>query len=234
MAIPKDEAEMAALIEAEKKKWEQDAAKEDERKQAELTKKLSTTLKEQYHKDLDAAKSSLAERQKELDDINSKMAELQKANEELLKGKGNEEIDALKKVAAEKEELLKISETRAKALVEKMGSEFKATLEKKDLDLYKQRKIAEANGKIIPGLVVGNTLEEIDAAIETSKSEYSKISENAIKAKDKNDLDSSIIPGSTLSGEIIDETIKSREDIARMSKDQFNEYEQKLLAQYLK
>ena len=43
------------------------------------------------------------------------------------------------------------------------------------LDSYKQSKVAEAGGEIIPELVVGNSEEEIDLAIEKAKARYKEI-----------------------------------------------------------
>ena len=51
------------------------------------------------------------------------------------------------------------------------------------LDSYKQQKIAEAGGELIPELVLGNSEEEIDLAVERAKERYADIVSKVAKPK---------------------------------------------------
>ena len=57
-------------------------------------------------------------------------------------------------------------------LRENIRNEIKAEY---DLKFYREKKIQEANGKIIPELVSGNTEEEINASVEKSMARYNEI-----------------------------------------------------------
>jgi len=54
-------------------------------------------------------------------------------------------------------------------------ADFAEQLRKKDLEAYKQQRIAEAGGLLIPELVNGNSIEEIDLSIEKAKQRYAEI-----------------------------------------------------------
>ena len=76
------------------------------------------------------------------------------------------------KAAQDELQTLKDSAPNIDELRENIRNEIKAEY---DLKFYREKKIQEANGKIIPELVSGNTEEEINASVEKSMARYNEI-----------------------------------------------------------
>lgn len=90
-------------------------------------------------------------------------------------GKESEALKSLKKelkAAQDEVQSLKDSAPNVDELRENIRNEIKAEY---DLKFYREKKIQEANGKIIPELVSGNTEEEINASVEKSMARYNEI-----------------------------------------------------------
>ena len=108
---------------------------------------------------------------KEIERLNSEIKTLQSQ----IDGKESEALKSLKKeLKAAQDELqtLKDSAPNIDELRENIRNEIKAEY---DLKFYREKKIQEANGKIIPELVSGNTEEEINASVEKSMARYNEI-----------------------------------------------------------
>lgn len=113
--------------------------------------------------------------------IGTKEKEIETLKKEIdtlkIQSEGNESetvISLKKELKAAQEELqnLKDSAPNVEELTAKIRSEVEAEY---NLKLYKQQKIAEANGKIIPELVSGTTEEEINESVEKAVARYNEI-----------------------------------------------------------
>jgi hypothetical protein len=223
-----EQSKFKKLLEEERKKWEEDYEKKKKVESEELLKKSVSTLKEQLRQDIEAAKKDALSKSKELEEAQKKLAELEKN-----KNSSPEELNRLKALADEKDELLKVSEPRTKELLEGLSKEFKETLNKKDLEIYVKEKIASANGEIIPDLVKGNTKEEVDQAYDLAIERYKEIVDRSVKKKEQEKLETGKLPDATKSGLNKTTNEKTAEDIARMSRKEFEEYSKNILKQYL-
>lgn len=214
-----DTEKLAEIIKTEREKIE-----------AETEKKLKETIratKEQIRGELERVK----------EESKRKEDELEKARKELdlLKQKTNsskEEIEKARMESEEKEKLLQIAEERAKKLVENVTNHFNEVLSKKDLEIYKKSKIADYAGEIIPELVTGGSVEEIDQAVEKARAKYKEIEMKALKKKEEEVLMNSKIP-------TVSSTISNYEDIdykslLSMSDKDFDAYSKKLIEEYIK
>ena len=114
---------------------------------------------------------AIGTKDKEIERLNSEIKTLQSQ----IDGKESEALKSLKKeLKAAQDELqtLKDSAPNIDELRENIRNEIKAEY---DLKFYREKKIQEANGKIIPELVSGNTEEEINASVEKSMARYNEI-----------------------------------------------------------
>lgn len=213
------EAKLNERLEAEKKRIE-----------AETEKKYKETIrsvKEQIRAELDTEKEERKTREQELAEAKKEI--------EMLKSSSSSVKDDVAKAKAESEEkdkLLSLAEERAKKLVEGVTHQFDEVLKKKDLEIYKKSKIAEFSGEIIPELVQGSSVEEIDNAVEQAKAKYKEIETKALKKKEEQELGNSKVPGVTSSvGNINELDYKS---LMTMNETDFESYSQKLLSEYAK
>jgi len=101
--------------------------------------------------------------------------------------------EELAKLATEKAETVQKLGALEEAYVDtrKQIDGLTTQLHEEKLETYKQKKIAGADGKIIPELVVGNSQEEIDTSIEKAKVKYSEIQEELRK---KYNLPTEVVP----------------------------------------
>lgn len=127
----------------------------------------NSTYVQTHNEDLIA----IATRDKEIERLNNEIKTLQSQ----IDGKESEALKSLKrelKAAQDEVQTLKDSAPNVEELKENIRAEIKSEY---DLKFYREKKIQEANGKIIPELVSGNTEEEIDASIEKSMARYNEI-----------------------------------------------------------
>ena len=114
---------------------------------------------------------AIATKDKEIERLNSEIQALQSQ----LDGKESEALKSLKKELKEAQgevQTLKDSAPNIDELKESIRAEIKSEY---DLKFYREKKIQEAGGKIIPELVSGNTEEEINASVEKSMARYNEI-----------------------------------------------------------
>ena len=203
---------------------------ERKRIEAETEKKYKETIratKEQVRGELEKEKEERKAREQELADAKKELETLKSTSTV-----GQDEVTKAKDLAEEKDRLLTQAEERAKKLVEGMSQQFNEVLTKKDLEIYKKSKIAEFSGEIIPELVQGSSVEEIDNAVEQAKAKYREIEERALKKKEEKELGESKVPGVTSSvGSINELDYKS---MMTMSASEFEAYSQKYLNEYAK
>jgi hypothetical protein len=158
--------------------------------QAELDAKLSAARQEEKDKlynDLNKSRTKVTELESLLRSNEEKVKDLEK---KVADGTTqNQDTETLKSQITDLQKKLDTSNADwTKALDEalvKTRQEFNQTLEGERLATYKQTKIAEAKGKIIPELVTGSTREEIDASFTKATERFNEIYENASKATEK-------------------------------------------------
>lgn len=203
---------------------------EREKIEAETEKKYKETIrssKEQIRSELEKAKEESRKKEEDLANAKKELEELK-----LSSTASQDEVAKAKAVAEEKEKLLTQAEERAKKLVDGVTAQFNEVLNKKDLEIYKKSRIAEFSGEIIPELVQGATVEEIDEAVEKAKAKYKEIEEMALKKKEEKVLGESKVPGVTSSvGNLNELDYKS---MMTMSDAEFDKYSQTLLDEYAK
>lgn len=116
-------------------------------------------------------------------ELQTKLEEAQKVSDSSKGGVDKEVVD-LKQALAEKEtELKNINETTEDINVveERIRKEVEAEYEVK---LYREQKLNEAQGNIIPELVIGGTKEEIDVSIAHSQNRFNEIVNKTISGVD--------------------------------------------------
>lgn len=137
--------------------------------------------KEKLYPQIQKLKTELEEKTKKINELLLALGEKDEVIRQL-KSQSNksdsEQVKELKKKINELEKQLKEKETE---------------LNNMKIEGYKQKKIAEAGGELIPELVTGSTEEEIDASIELAKQKYKEIVERVIKNTQSN-LTSTQVP----------------------------------------
>lgn len=93
--------------------------------------------------------------------------------------------------------------------LEELQGKYDTDVNALKLESYKEKKIAEANGEIIPELVIGNSEEEVNASFETAKAKYAEITQRALQGVQ--------MPAVNPSATTIQLKEKSIEEIATMS-----------------
>lgn len=136
---------------------------------------------------------AIATKDKEIERLKGEIQTLQSQVE----GKETEAIKTLKnelKAAQDELQTLKESAPNIDELTAKIRGEIEAEYEIKS---YKENKIREANGKIIPELVSGDTKEDIDASVEKAMARYTEIVGSAPTAPQVNPVINPANPSST-------------------------------------
>lgn len=128
---------------------------------------------------------------------------------------------------------------RFQQMMEIKDKEFDAALKKRDLALYKERKVANAKGGIIPELVLGNSEKEIDEAYDKAVNRYEEIRDGEKKKLEANLINNGKLPGpdggkDVVPGDDISNTPsgKNWEDVHKMSPDEFEKYKEDALKQF--
>lgn len=114
---------------------------------------------------------AIATKDKEIERLKGEVQTLQSQ----VDGNETDAIKALKKelkAAQDEVQTLKDNAPNVEELTAKIRGEIEAEYEIKS---YKENKIREANGKIIPELVSGETKEDIDASVEKAMARYTEI-----------------------------------------------------------
>jgi predicted RNase H-like nuclease (RuvC/YqgF family) len=130
--------------------------------------------------------------------------------------------DGLKDGKASNKELTdaKLEVERLKKALEDATVNHENALNSVKLENYKSQKIAEAQGRLIPELVNGNSEEEINASIEQAKQRYAEITQSAVQQVQ--------MPVANPSAHVFDFKEKSLVDIQNMSPQEYAKYRQNL------
>lgn len=141
----------------------------------------------------------------------------------------NQELTAAERLAAI-EAQQKAERVRTQEILDLQEKKFAEELARRDLEVLRERKIAEAKGEIIPELVMGNTAEEIEASVVKAKERYLAILEEGRKKIENATILSGRLPepsGKDAPG--VEPTKrefgnKSYEDLMNMDADDFSRY----------
>lgn len=217
-------------------KAEEPVVTEPQKVETQPTQSESNTTNSVNFEDL-INKARQEEKDKLYKEINRLKAQLDekvgRINELLLViGEKDETIKAKEKELAKKDKESQRTDSEEVKSLKLKVTELENTIAQKDseistikLDSYKATKIAQAGGELIPELVMGNTEEEIDKAIEQSKAKYAEIA-NRVKASVAPTLDSNNIPPANPNVEAFNSQVQTF-DIAGLSmfdKDAMKQY----------
>lgn len=146
-------------------------AKELEEHVTKATRSGFSIAKNQLNDNITKLKSKVGTLESEKIALDSKVAELVKAGDTEKAKEEQAKVDELKKeldLTAKKLEVMEDAGAKAIKEVQTLRGE----ITKKELDNYRLKKISEAGGDIIPELVSGNTVEEIDASVAVAKKKH--------------------------------------------------------------
>lgn len=196
-------------------------------------KKAAQTEKDKMYKTVAEKEDALKRAEKELEEFRKKDADLSAKAEEERKAKltDQQRVDEeLKKASAKVEQV----ET-AFALLRKETSE---QIKKKDLEVLREKIIADAGGKIIPELVTGNSIEELEASSVKAVSRYEEITANATKGLQKPSVNQSSnshlneTPNQTRMTSPEQEKPVSAEEVRNMDAVTFQQRKEEILKKY--
>ena len=225
----KDEV-AAILTEQEKAVQEQvktvvteELTKEAQKKIQEEVQKAVKTEKDTLYQTIEHHKAKADEAQKALADAKAQLEAATKTE-----GTGSKEaMEAQAKIAALETSLTELKDT-TKRLLEEQSANFNSVLQKKDLEVKKEKLIADAKGEIIPDLVSGETEEELIASVERAKTRYKEVVAEIKNRNEQQQLANSQVPGASGhsgNGQISGGT----PNVFAMSKEEFDEYAKKEL-----
>ena len=236
--IPSDKGELAKLI---------SSILED--KILQTKKETSHIEKEKLYNQIKELKDENKQFKSNLELLLKQETEKKQREEELIKKQEDEkrkieddkkkaEMDLTERIKLLENELsnssLKTEEVKKKSeeLLTKAVEFTKEELRKKDLQLYIQQVINQNNGEIIPDLVAGNTVEEVDASLERAKKRYQEL---IVKKKEKDDqamLNSGGVPRDT-NDKVINKQL-AVDNIWDLDNKSFNEYADSFIQSLLK
>lgn len=182
---------------------------------AELLKKVRQEEKAKLYKDIEKMKEKIKSLTEELGQ-----------HKELLMKKDNEKLSEQQLLLKQQEELSK-EVVALKAIIEKNQEEAREKIRMAELNAYKQKKISEAGGKIIPEMVAGNSEEEIDESYIKAVQYYMQIKDDIINEL-KNSKKSIEMPTSTVSTRPSVNKL-SIDDIKKMSTKDWAKYREEIL-----
>ncbi len=136
----------------------------------EATKKGAKITKDQLYSEIDKLKVKVKE-----------ATDTIKSLKEKTDGDKSAELSAIEQEKALLLEKLKIIEDKAVEAIS-TSNKLKSDIEKERINSYISKRIMDEKGKLIAGMVKGNTKEEVEASIVEAKAEYEKI-ENGIKER---------------------------------------------------
>lgn len=209
----------------------------------ELNKKIQEAVaaagKESSQKEKTKLYDTIATLKKENSDIqeklkiyDSKKLEEDKKLDEERKAKmnPNEVIDEqIKKANLEVEQL--------KFAFQKLQEETDNKLKQKDVELFKEKLIATANGEIIPELVVGTTMEEVSASFEVGKKRFLEIKgqvSKEIETVTTQQSKTTVSQETPQTKKPITKDLKelSAEEVKNLSQAEFNKYKEEVLSKH--
>ena len=167
-------------------------SKEAQKKIQEEVQKATKQEKDTLYQTIEHHKAKADEAQKALADAKAQLDAATKSD-----GAGSKEaMEAQTKITALESSLTELKDT-TKRLLEEQSKNFNSILAKKDLEVKKEKLIAEAKGEIIPDLVSGETEEELIASVERAKTRYKEIAEGFQKKLEDQKLAASHVPGAS-------------------------------------
>jgi len=178
------------------------ARKEEKDKLYPKIKSLETEV-EKWTKTCNEHLIKIAEKEKEIETLNSKIKNSGNLDSEAEKTY-KKEIEDLKKQVKDLEE----NKVDAQAIEDRVREEY-------EIKLYKEQKLREAGEEIIPELILGESKEDIDNSIEISKKRYKEMEDRILKGKSSNNSVSSI-PSSNVNTKKFDTKNLKVEDIKNM------------------
>lgn len=164
--------------------------KEWQEKTADMIAKAVSTEKEKLYDTIEKVKGEKEKLEKELSKTMSEKEKERIAEEEKKKA----EMDAIERVQLLETKQAEDSK-RFQDVMQMKETEWQEELKKRDLAVYREKKINESNGLIIPELVQGKTTEEIDRAVELAKQRYIAIVESTKKQAMDEMLKNGKLPG---------------------------------------
>ena len=190
----------------------------------EMLKKARKEEKDKLYKSLEKTKKEAEELQSERDKV---LDDLKLTREQLstLKDSNMSDIDKVNKqieLLAEQNELLKKQ-------LETVSHQAEERVRLSEVKSYKQKKI-EQSGLLFPEMVVGNTPEEIDASISMLKEREKSVRqqlEDQLRSERAQDVPRPMSPEVTQSST----ASADRYRVSKMSRDEYQAYRQKLMAQ---
>jgi predicted RNase H-like nuclease (RuvC/YqgF family) len=188
------------------------------------------TEKQKLYATIEKEKEEKLRLEKELEEFRQEEAKKKEEEEE----KRREELEVRDLVKEIEEKQVKESK-RFQEILDLREKEYKTELLKRDLAIFRERKIAEANGRIIPELVQGNSEEEISQSVELAKQRYIDIVEGTKKEVTAQFLKDGKIPGPDGKDKKIEnedpaqpsDAPKRNKELWEMSDEQFKEYKEK-------
>ena len=115
---------------------------------------------------------TIGEKDARISELEKQLAESDNANK---KGASEKEASLLSKIAELEKELTDIKANTVSR--EEIEAEIKAEY---DVKLYREQKLREVGDTVIPELITGTTIEEIDASIKVSQERYNQITSKVL------------------------------------------------------
>lgn len=136
---------------------------------------------------------AIATKDKEIETLKKEIETLKSQ----LDGNESEAVKSLKKdLKAAQDEVQNLKESAPN--IEELTANIRAEVDAEyAIKFYKEKKIQEAQGKIIPELVTGNTEEEINASVEKAIARYNEIASSVTPAPPVNPVVNPANPSST-------------------------------------
>lgn len=155
---------------------------------------IDKTVREKVSEEKDKLYDSIKKERSEKDLAQKERDEARKSLEDRIKAeKGEGGADSERRIK-ELETQLESVKNNATELVTQIRDEFKKELTLKELEAYKDKLVAGAQGKIVSELVRGSTKEELEKSVEEAKSHYAKIAEDQRKQIEAELLAKGVIP----------------------------------------
>lgn len=177
---------------------------------AELLKKVRQEEKTKLYKDIEKMKDKIKTLSEELEQ-----------NKELLAKRNNEKLSEQELLLKQQEELAK-EVVALKTMMEQNQKEAQEKIRTAELNVYKQKKINEAGGKIIPEIVNGKSEDEIDESYIKAIQYYTQIKDNIINE----------IKNNKKTIEMPTPTVPTRPSINKLNIDDIKKMETKEWAKY--
>lgn len=117
---------------------------------------------------------SLGEKDALITSLNKEIEQLKATSNKTVSDKEKELLSQIEQLKAENEDLKNNTVSR-----EELENEIKAVYEVK---LYREQKLRELGDTVIPELVMGNTKEEIDQAVQTAQNRFKEIQEKIMNS----------------------------------------------------